>query len=298
MVHTDRRVELTAAEQALLPTPGDVALYRERGYHITPRIFSDAELDGLIEATDRFYAGDVDDYGVELPARMQPTPGNYAGLRKHDCAWLQSAYLNAFVRKPIISAIAAVLAGTDEVRLWHDQLLYKPVDDGADRPVVVGWHTDRGYWQTCTSEEMLTAWIPFHDCDEALGPITMIEGSNRWDESVSRLNFFDTDLDGQEREIVATGRSLRKVPMVLGKGQCSFHHCRTIHGSLPNHGERPRRALALHMQDGANRYRVHRMPDGNVAWHPNDELVRKVDGLPDYADPVTCPVLYRREWYA
>ncbi len=295
MVRSAPGTALSAEQRALLPTPEDVALYRERGYHVSPRIFSDEELDGMVAAADRFYAGEVDDYGVDLFPWMRPTPGQYAGLRKHDCAWLQSACINAFVRNPIVSAIAAVLAGTDEIRLWHDQLLYKPVDEGGETPVVVGWHTDRGYWQTCTSDDMLTAWIPFHDCDEALGPITMIEGSHRWDETVGSLNFFDTDLGRQERDISALGREVRKVPMVLRKGQCSFHHCRTIHGSLPNHGERPRRALALHMQDGANRYREHRMPDGKLAWHPNDELVGKRDGLPDYADPRVCPVLHRAE---
>jgi ectoine hydroxylase-related dioxygenase (phytanoyl-CoA dioxygenase family) len=295
MVQSVRRAELSAEELSLLPTPDDVALYRERGYHITPRIVSDEELDGMVEAAERFYSGELDDYGVELPSWMKPTPGLYAGLRKHDSAWLQSAYIHAFVHKPIISAIAAVLAGTDEIRLWHDQLLYKPVDDGGEGLRAVGWHTDRGYWQSCTSEEMLTAWIPFHDCDEALGPITMIEGSNRWDETLASLNFFEPDLEAQERQIAGTGQAVRKVPMVLRKGQASFHNCRTIHGSLPNHGERPRRALALHMQDGANRHREYRLPDGSLAAHPNDDMVRRIEGRPDYADPVVCPVLHRRE---
>jgi hypothetical protein len=38
------------------------------------------------------------------------------------------------------------------------------------------------YWQTCTSERMLTAFIPFHDCGAEMGTITMIGGSNHWRE--------------------------------------------------------------------------------------------------------------------
>ena len=62
----------------------------------------------------------------------------------------------------------------DDVR--NGMLLYKPVEPPNGKPANVGWHTDRGYWKTCTSANMLTAWIPFHDCDERMGTITMIEG--------------------------------------------------------------------------------------------------------------------------
>ena len=44
------------------------------------------------------------------------------------------------------------------------------------------WHIDKHYWQTCTSEKMLTAFIPFHDCGEEMGTITMVDGSNNWKE--------------------------------------------------------------------------------------------------------------------
>ena len=54
---------------------------------------------------------------------------------------------------------------------------------GPDEPTNrVPWHMDRHYWQTCTSDRMLTAFIPFHDCDERMGTITMVDGSHRWTE--------------------------------------------------------------------------------------------------------------------
>ena len=42
------------------------------------------------------------------------------------------------------------------------------------------WHTDRYYWQTCSSEDMLTAWMPFADVSGADGAMSMVDGGHRW----------------------------------------------------------------------------------------------------------------------
>jgi len=83
--------------------------------------------------------------------------------------------------QPVIGAIAARLTGSATIRLWDDQLVQKAPAVGSTGPVV-GWHTDRAYWMTCTSEEMLTAWIPFRDCPEEIGPVLHVSGSHRWPE--------------------------------------------------------------------------------------------------------------------
>jgi ectoine hydroxylase-related dioxygenase (phytanoyl-CoA dioxygenase family) len=73
----------------------------------------------------------------------------------------------------------------------------------------------------------------------------------------------------------------------------SFHHCRTIHGSRPNTSDRPRLALAVHMQDEANRYVPATDGSGRLLTHLNDFLCRKdLGGHPDYSDPAVCPVLW------
>lgn len=279
--------------RALLPTDEDVAAYRERGYYVSGKIFTDAEIDAAIAGSERFYAGEADDLGAAVTPPFRPTGGPHAPdkLRKNDYASLQCRELAALVRHPLIGAIAARLAGTPSVRLWHDQLLWKPPSDPA-QPVSVGWHTDRGYWKTCTSPNMLTAWIPFHDCDAAMGTITMIAGSPHWPDNTEGLDFFSSDLDGLERKFNTGGRPVTKVPIELKKGQVSFHNCLTIHGSGPNRMGHPRRAIAVHLQDAANRYQEFHFPDGRLARHANDDLCRKVDGKPDYTDPTICPQLY------
>ncbi|HEX3815923.1 MAG TPA: phytanoyl-CoA dioxygenase family protein [Mycobacteriales bacterium] len=268
------------ADENLLPSAADLASYREHGFWISPIILPPEVVDAAERGMERFYAGDLD--SEDLPVGgWKPDDGNV--LRKNDYASLRVNELAALVRYPMIGATAARLAGADSIRLWHDQLLYKPVDaEGV--PANVGWHTDRQYWQTCSSTEMLTAWVGFHDVDEANGAVSFLDGSNQWE--VTGLNFFSQDLAGLQAEVERQGVPFQPRPARMKRGQVSFHNCRTVHGSGPNHGTAPRRGIAIHLQPGDNHWVE------SDARHTNDTLTRKVDGHPDYTDPAFCPVLY------
>lgn len=283
---------LSEEEATLLPGDDDVAFYHDHGYWQTGKIFTDEEINAAVTGSERFYAGERNDFppphGREIPEGWVPDQGD--GLRKNDYASLQNRPLAALVRKPLLGAIAARLAGAP-IRLWHDQLLYKPPTQGAGS-ANVGWHTDRQYWRTCTSDNMLTAWIPFHDSFEEQGTITMIDGSHRWPDMADELDFFNVDLNALEARFNSKGEAIVKVPMNLPKGHVSFHHCRTIHGSGPNRGTTPRRSIAVHLQDDANRYREFRDARGNLAGHVNNRLCLTVDGHPDFTDPEVCPPLW------
>src|SRR5579875_91868 len=220
----------------LLPGESDIAFYREHGYWISPVIIPPEVLDAAERGMARYYAGDYDASPPNIGG-YQPTEG----LRKNDYASLRVRELADLVAYPMIGATAARLSGADTIRLWHDQLLYKPVD-APGVPGNVGWHTDRQYWQCCTSEEMLTAWVGFHDVDETGGSVSFVDGSHRWD--VTGLDFFSQDLDGLEKSVRRQGFSFDPKPSRLRRGQVTFHHCRTVHGSGPNRSEIPRRSLA------------------------------------------------------
>jgi hypothetical protein len=284
---------LSPEQIALLPSDQDVARYEERGYYLSPVILSDEQIDAAIAGSERFYAGEVTDPGIAALERYRPTGAAREGLRKNDYASFFCPELAALTRQPILGAIAARLAGTPSIRLWHDQLLYKPTDR-PEQLARVGWHTDRQYWMCCSSDAMLTAWIPFHDCDAEMGSIAFVEGSQHWTEPSKGLNFFSSDLEAIEEGFASGGRPVVKSTMTFRKGQVSFHNCRTIHGSGPNVRSDPRRAIAVHLQDEANRYREYVGDNGQLARHPNDALCRHVDSVPDYTDPTICPVLYRR----
>jgi hypothetical protein len=279
----------------LLPTDDEVAEYHRRGWYISRPIFTEAALDAAIEASERYYAGDFQDHPrARVPDWARPTPGRYRGLRKHDYADLAVPELRSIATNAVLGAIAARLAGVDGVRLWHTQLLFKPPEQRA--PGNVGWHTDEHYWLTCSSERMLTAWVPFVDVDEDIGTITMIDRSNTWSDQSDDLSFFTQDLEAQEAALTSGGADLVKVPMVMRRGQVSFHSMRTIHGSGPNRSDRDRRSMAVHLQPLDNRWRWRLRQKGDeyrVAIHANDFVVPRTGehGVPDYTDPDWFPVV-------
>ena len=84
--------------------------------------------------------------------------------------------------------------------------------------------------------------------------------------------------------------------LTMQKGQVSFHHCRTIHGSDINRARTPRLSLAVHLQDGANRWRKFLNPHG-VAWEiVSDRMAARLpDDTPDYTDPAVFPVLWSQD---
>jgi ectoine hydroxylase-related dioxygenase (phytanoyl-CoA dioxygenase family) len=298
-----RSFTLTEAERSSLPTPEEVRFYREHGWYLTRKVLTDEEVDLLAMASERYYAGHRDRRLPVIPPKIaywEPAHGDVA--RNNDYVFYEDATVERILSKPLIAAIAARLSETDQIRLFNTTLMYKPpnIEEGK---TVVPWHFDRHYWQTCSSDNMLTAFIPLHDCDEAMGTIEMIDGSHKWVE-VAKPEGETTVLhfalrDRQELEVLLeqnaalNGTVVRKLPMVIPRGHMSFHHCMTYHGSGANRSSRPRQALSLHLQDRGNEYRAFPLANGERLVYNNDVLCRRTpEGDPDYSDPTFCPVLW------
>ncbi|MCZ4097991.1 phytanoyl-CoA dioxygenase family protein [Streptomyces sp. So13.3] len=294
--------KLTDKEAALLPTDDEVRQYAERGWYLSRKLFTDDEIDVLTSASDRYYAGHRDRTLPVRPARLAYwTPEDGPVQRHNDYIHYEDDRIAAILRKPLLGAVAARLAEADEIRVFQATMIYKPPRPD-ERTNLVPWHFDKHYWATCTSERMLTAFIPFHDCGTGMGTITMIDGSHRWREAAvvdsATRHFAERDRSELDRMLAenATYNSTQvtKVPMEIPKGHVSFHHCRTYHGSGPNLSDRPRRAISLHLQDGANQHRPFQLSDGSPVEYNHDVLVRRTPaGEPDYSDPAFCPVVWR-----
>jgi ectoine hydroxylase-related dioxygenase (phytanoyl-CoA dioxygenase family) len=293
---------LTEEERSLLPSDSDVDFYAEHGWYLSKKLFTDDEVDELVAASERYYAGERDrSLPVRPPKLAYWDPSKGAVQRHNDYVHYEHDGLARLLRKPLVGAVAAALAGTGEIRVFQSTLIYKP-PIAAEPSNIVPWHFDKHYWSASTSDRMLTAFIPLHDCDEEMGTITMIDGSHRWreigsDDSVTR-HFAERDNSDLERVLAQNAASnnaeVVKVPMIIPKGHMSFHHCRTYHGSAANRSSRPRRAISFHLQDGENAYRRFVLSTGEVLAYNHDVLVRRrPDGSPDYSDPEFCPVVWR-----
>jgi hypothetical protein len=271
----------------------EVEFYQEHGWLLTRPVLSESLLETARLGLEQHWTGHRDRVLPEAGKQFADwMPGTGDGTRNNEYLSLQNRMVSELAWSPVIGEIAATAAQADGIRLFDDQVVYKP---GGQTSSIVGWHVDGDYWGTCSSRKMLTAWIPLHDCPEELGPLVVLDGSHKWSHLLDRsaFSFHRTDMESLRGFIEALGFEFKPVVLSMKQGQFSLHNCRTIHGSYPNRGSSPRIALAVHMQDTANRYQPAFRPDGRPVQLFNDVICRKADnGSPDYSDDSIFPLMW------
>ena len=155
--------------------------------------------------------------------------------------WRASKAYEALLHTPAISALAAACIGAKELRLWHDQIQYKPAGTGGVNP----WHQDAPYWGSITpKDEQITAWIALDDVDVDNGCMSMVPGSHKWGVAIDTIHAHNKP--GMELPDTYEGHPVKQVTCPVPVGGVHFHHSLTWHGSHANTSGRPRRAIALH----------------------------------------------------
>lgn len=288
--------DLTPEQLKMLPDEQAVLDYQQKGWHISPIIIPEELIDAAVEGAHAFYAGEKDWQVDNLQRIANDAIDSKKVLRNNEMTSLQKKEIADLINYKMMAATAATLAQTSGIRLFADALIYKQPQKGAD-PGVVGWHADRAYWPTCTSRNMLTAWIPFQDCTVDMGPVFYISESHKWYNDPrwqSFYNFNNQRLDELDNFLKTEKPDHERVAMTLKKGQVSFHHGYTIHASRPNTSDQDRLALAVHLQDYDNKYQPAYKDDGSRIEIGYDLVCGKdKNGNPDYSDPAVFPTLFR-----
>ena len=285
---------LTPDQIALLPDAAEVAAYEQDGYYISKEgVLPEALIDAAYEGSQRFYEGERD---ATLPfdtGFSNWKPGDGDGQRNNEFVSLQKKELMALAVYPLLGAIAAKLTRSGTIRLLDDQLIYKPSNTQNASTTVTGWHADRAYWGTCSSDKLTTAWIPLHTVQVTQSPLIVMAGSHRW-QGLQDVRFFSNqNLTELQEKFRQEGKDVRIVAMTLKKGQVSFHHGWTVHGSYPNTSGQPRLSFAAHLQDGDNHYRPHRNAQGREIHIFDEKLCRTLpNGDPDFSDPAVFPTVW------
>ena len=133
------------------------------------------------------------------------------------------------------------------VRFWHDQLFCKPARHGGN----VAWHQDYSYWTRTRPMAHLTCWIGLDEANCENGCLQYIPGSHLWD--LLPITGLAGDMESIRKELNDEQWEAfqNPVPMELKKGECTFHHPLTVHGSFANETDRPRRGLVINVfRDG------------------------------------------------
>jgi len=250
-------------------TEAVVAEYWERGWWISPVLFDEAEVQGLRDAHERLWAGEKDYTVTPFYTLPVVTPDSPALRQQVDAFWV-NAEMRRAILAPVIGKIAARLMRADSARLWHDQALYKPGTNGREQTNAgnVGWHQDFGFWQSCSTDNMCSAWVALQDTDLTNGTMRMVVGSHKWGLIEGSGN------DKKEMEewkdtfarLAGAEAKWSEEPVFLKSGQVSFHHSLTFHGSGPNLSDQPRLCVISHMMPGDTVFKAGQPPHPNLTF--------------------------------
>lgn len=217
----------------------EIQQFEDDGFLLGGRVCTDAQADHLASEMERVIR-DQHRKDVPQPNRIvnlaQPAAPVWQILNIYEAS---DAY-RELMHTPKITEEIAQLTRASELRVWHDQIQYKPAGGGG----VNMWHQDSPLWPTIEPKnEQVSAWIALDDVDTGNGCMSMVAGSYRWGLQQPFLATLPT-WESMPKEFA--GREVRIKVCPVRKGHVHFHHAMTWHGSHANTSNRPRRAIAYH----------------------------------------------------
>ncbi len=171
--------------------------------------------------------------------------------------WTKDLAVKKFVLAKRFAKVAADLMGVENVRIYHDQALFKE-SGGGHTP----WHQDQYYWPVDTTN-MVTMWMPLIDLSEDMGILTFASGSQKnWDifdfviSDESHKGFDDYVKD--QHFLIASAKN-------MNAGDATFHYGCTIHSAPGNSSDKTREIMTIiYVADGA------KVTEPVNKWQEND----------------------------
>lgn len=222
----------------MLATAADLTAYRDHGYLVTPGVLSAAEVDAAQREIERLHeaAADGRTLPVETTVQFEPhadvrTERGRPVLRKIERTDRVSDLFARMAANPRVLAVVSEILGP-ELLLFRSTLMLKPARHGSRH----GLHQDVAYWPL-EPPELVTVSIAISASDARNGCIHVIPGSHRWPVGEWGAIARGDDAAQTDRQDVDLSR-LRDVP--LEAGSAVLFHSNIVHGSGPNHSDRPR----------------------------------------------------------
>ncbi len=97
--------------------------------------------------------------------------------------WEASPAFAKLIKHPVIGEEMAQLTGAKTLRIWHDQIQYKPAATGG----INMWHQDAPLWPILAPMTEVSAWVALDDVDVDNGCMSMVPGSHLWGDQIKVL---------------------------------------------------------------------------------------------------------------
>ncbi len=216
-----------------------IQAFREKGHTLVRSVLRQEEVPPFREAINRA----AYTYNTETRKMEERDTYGKAFLQIMNL-WEVDEGVKQFTLARRFAKIAAALLGVDNVRIYHDQALYKEPGGG-----FTPWHQDQYYWPLST-KNTVTMWMPLMDIDVAMGMLTFASGSHQAgfvenlaisDESEAALNHF----------IKEKGFAVTRAE-TMHAGDATFHYGWTLHSAPGNQLKDTREVMTvIYFADGA-----------------------------------------------
>jgi ectoine hydroxylase-related dioxygenase (phytanoyl-CoA dioxygenase family) len=158
--------------------------------------------------------------------------------------WRDDEDVKKFVMAKRLAKIAADLLGVENVRLYHDQALFKEAGGGP-----TPWHQDQYYWPIDT-HDTITMWMPLIDIDVEMGMLTFASGS------YTNGAVFDHEISDESESAFDDYVKEKKFPIsraeTMKAGDATWHRGFMIHNAPGNNSDTMREVMTIiYVADGA-----------------------------------------------
>jgi ectoine hydroxylase-related dioxygenase (phytanoyl-CoA dioxygenase family) len=244
--------DLPELEDYKILSTDNIQEFRDKGHLLVKHVLSSDEISAyrpvIVNAAEKYNTEkrklqDRDTYGKAFLQIMN--------------LWQCDEEVKKFVFAKRLAKIAADLMGVENVRLYHDQALFKEPGGGP-----TPWHQDQYYWPIDTNNT-ITMWMPLVDIDVEMGMLTFASGS------YTNGSVFNFEISDESERAFENYVKEQNFPISRAKtmkaGDATWHRGFTMHHANGNNSNKMREVMTIiYVADGA------RVSPFKNEWQKND----------------------------
>lgn len=223
---------MPTVNEAYLLSDELIHAFRENGHILTRNVLSQEEVDVyrkvILTSAQRF--------NTETRKLEERDTYGKAFLQIKNL-WVVDEAVRKFVMAKRFGRMAADLLGVKNVRIYHDQALFKEPKGGP-----TPWHQDQYYWPLDTSN-MVTMWMPLVDVSTEMGMIAFASTSHK------KGLLFNVEIsdesEAEYREYVGKSNFPISRAASMKAGDATWHYGLTVHSAHGNNSETMREVMTI-----------------------------------------------------
>jgi len=219
--------------------------FEDQGYAIGEKIFSNDDLkifnNEFDHILDQLMLSDENinaKWGSSLTDHIEPE--NSKVIHTHNVQSYSSIFLKMIQNETLLNLIEEIIG--PNIIMHHSKLFYKPPHQGSAFPL----HQDWSYFPT-KNNSMIAAVIHLSESAPDTGCIRIVPGSHK----IGKLEKSDGHTYIPK---IHDEHDLEKAePIIAEPGDVLFFHCFSLHGSMPNISNNPRKTILIQLYAGTDK---------------------------------------------